>query len=337
MGRRYQVAIALGTAILLAALASPVPASNNAPSPASSPTPTAGPTLAPIDADSTAAPATSSGPGQPKLLGHVYTSAYCSNFVEHFNTAARGVIDNDQHMDAVDADLHKIEYDWDRTDGAMRVYDDRVSLIASVNTMLKSIPVTQAAVNQLLAQAKETTDPARKAALLESASQLQKTLDRQRAVTYDLSNVIHVLLDKHKKEDMGETAIYNTQPAGFQYVGVSLLDDPVPEPGQDSIVHNDPSPSPSPGATPKAGSVEDILQWTRQRSIIGTAESKAAVAADRVVRICNQESDASTQAGAGSASSAASSAPAVPAPAPASPAPAPPAAAPSPTPAPARL
>lgn len=289
MGKRYQVAIALGSALLLAALASPVPASNPAPSP----TPSAGPTLAPIDVGSNSGAATSTSPDQPKLLGHIYTSAYCSSFVEHFNTAAHVVIDNDQHLDAVDANLHAIENDWDRPDGAMRVYDDRVALIATVDKMLKSIPVSQAAVNQLLAQAKETTDPARKAALLESASQLQKTIDRQRAVTYDLSNVIHVLLDKHKKEDMAETHIRDTLPNGYQYVGVSLLDDPVPEAGDDSIKHLSPSPSPSPGVspTPKAGSVEDIMQWNRQRWIIGNAESKAAVAADRVVRICNQERD----------------------------------------------
>ncbi len=289
MGKRHQLAIALGSALLVAALASPVPASNPSPSP----TPSAGPTLAPIDVGPDPVATASTSPDQPKLLGHVYTSAYCSNFVEHFNTAARVVIDTDQRLDAVDANLHAIENDWDRSDGAMRVYDDRVALIATVDKMLKAIPVSQAAVNQLLAQAKETTDPARKAALLESASQLQKTIDRQRAVTYDLSNVVHVLLDKHKKEDMAETNIYNTLPNGFQYVGVSLLDDPVPEPGTDSMQHLSPSPSPNPSATPKPGSVEDIMQWTRQRWIIGNAESKAATAADRVVRICNQERDTS--------------------------------------------
>jgi len=316
MGKRYRFAIALGSAVLVAALASPVPAAN--PAPAASPS--AGPTLAPIGVEPEPAPSSSANPDQPKLLGHIYTSAYCSNFVEHFNTAARTVIDNDQHLDTVDSNLHAIENDWDKTDGAMRVYDDRVALIATVDKMLKSIPVSQAAVNQLLAQAKETTDPARKAALLESASQLQKTIDRQRAVTYDLSNVIHVLLDKHKTEDMAETNIRNTLPNGYQYVGVSLLDDPVPEPGEDSMVHNKPSPSPSPGATPKAGSVEDIMQWTRQRWIIGNAESKAAVAADKVVRICNQESDASASS---SATPSSSAAPPI----------APPVAAPSPTPA----
>lgn len=297
MGKRGAFAVALGTAILVAALGSPVPAASPAPAPApvplASPAASAStaPTLAPIDDDNApAVPSSSPSPGQPKVIGHLYASAYCSNFIQHFNTAARVVISNDQHLDTVNQNLDAIENDWDRRDGALRVYDDRVALIATVEQMLKTIPVSQAAVNQLLAQAKETTDPERKAALLESASQLQRTVDRQRAVTTDLTNVIHVLLDKHKREDMAETNIYNTSPAGFQYVGVHLLDDPVPEPGTDSMSHPVPSPVPSASATPKPGSVRDVLQWTRQRWIIGNAESKAAVAAERVVRMCHQES-----------------------------------------------
>jgi hypothetical protein len=234
------------------------------------------------------APDVSSNPGQPKTIGHIYTTAYCANFVEHFNVAARIITGNDAHLDSVDHSLRAIEDDWNRRDAAMLVYQHRLDLIASVGKMLKSIPVSQAAVNELLAQAKTTTDPVRKAALQESASQLQKTIDRQKAVAYDLTSVIHVLLDQHTVEDMGETQIRNTLPNGFQYVGVHLLDDPVPKPGEESWKHNA-SPSPNPSGTPKAGSVEDVMQWTRQRGIIGTAESKAAVAADKVVRICNSE------------------------------------------------
>ena len=109
-------------------------------------------------------------------------------------------------------------------------------------------------------------------------------LDRQRAVTYDLTNVIHVLLDKHKTEDMAETNILRTLPQGPQYVNVNALDDPVPEPGTDTMMRPAPTPSPSPGVspTPRPGGVEDIMQWTRQRWIIGNAESKAAVAADQL-------------------------------------------------------
>lgn len=289
MGMRLSLAIALGAALLVAAVSSPVPALTPTPAPS------ADPTLAPIDDTVTPGPVESGASPGPRVIGHIYTNAFCSNFVEHFNAASRIVIGNDRQLDAVDLNLRKIESDWNRLDGATRVYDDRVGLIATVDQMMHSIPASQAEVNALLAQAKATTDPARKAALLESASQLQKTIDRQRAVVYDLTGVIHVLLDKHKRDDMAETNINRVLPPGMPPVRVTLLDDPVPDPGTDTMMQPAPSPSPVPGATagptaaPSPGSVEDILQWTRQRSIMGTAESRAAVAADRLVRICNQE------------------------------------------------
>lgn len=279
---RRPLAIALGAVLCVAGYGAPVPASTPTAAPS------ADPTLAPID-DNAPNPSQSTLPNTPKVLGHIYTSAFCATFVEHFNAAARIVISNDQHLDSVDTNLHKIADDWNRRDGAMRVYDERVALIATVAQMLKSIPVSQAEVNALLAEAKTTNDPERKAALLESASQLQKTIDRQRAVAFDLSNVIHVLIDKHKTEDMAETNINLTLPPGMPGVNVTALDDPVPEPGSNTMMQSNPSPSPSPGAAPVPGSLQDILQWNRQRSIIGTAETHAAVAADRVVRICNDE------------------------------------------------
>lgn len=297
MGMRAYVAMALGAAILVAALASPVPASNPAPAPAPNPASStaavAAPTLAPLDdgePDAGSTPAPSTSPGQPKVLGHIYTSAFCTNFVEHFNIATRIVLGNDQNLTSVDHTLRAVEDDWNRTDGAMRVYSDRLALIDSVGKMMRSIPASQAAVNALLAQAKVTTDPARKAALLESTSQLQKTIDRQRAVAYDLSNVIHVLLDKHKADDTGEYNIARTLPPGEPPPRISLLDDPVPEPGTQTMMQPAPSPSPGVSPTPRPGSVEDVMQWTRQRWIISTAESSAAVAASKVVRICSQES-----------------------------------------------
>ena len=294
MGKRRNIAIALGAAIFVAAAASPVPAQNPAPSPSGAPA-TAGapqaspsPSLAPlvlIDRVPAGVPTTSPSPGLPKVLTHIYTSAYCSTFVEHFNNATSGIIGDDKHLDSVDATIHQIDLDWDKRDGAMRVYDDRVKLIGDVSAMLKQIPQTQAEVNALLAQANQTTDPQRKAALLDAASQLQKAVDRQRTVTYDLTNVIHVLEDKHTSEDTAETNIGYMLLPGYSEHGISLNDDPVDQPGTDTLAHSDPKVSP----TPKAGDLEDILQWGRQRWIIASSESRAAVAADKLVRICDGE------------------------------------------------
>ena len=294
MGQRRTIAIALGAAIFVAAAASPVPAQNPAPAPsgapstASSPQASPSPSLAPlvlIDRVPAGLPSSSPSPGQPKLLSHIYTSAYCSTFVEHFNNATTGIIGDDKHLDSVDSTIRQINLDWNRRDGAMRVYDDRVKLISDVGAMLKQIPQTQAEVNTLLAQANQTTDPDRKAALVDAASQLQKAVDRQRTVSYDLTSVIHVLEDKHTAEDTAETAIDQMMLPGYHEHGISLLDDPVDQPGVDSVSHPDPKVSP----TPHAGDLEDVLQWGRQRWIIASSESRAAIAADKLVRICDGE------------------------------------------------
>lgn len=296
MGKRRTIAIALGAAIFVAAAASPVPARNPAPSssaaPATGATPQASPSpsLAPlvlIDRQPADAPSSSPSPGLPKVLSHIYTSAYCSTFVKHFNNATTGIVGDDKHLDSVDTTIHQIDLDWNKRDGAMRVYDDRVKLISDVGAMLKQIPQSQAEVNSLLAQANQTTDPQRKASLLEAASQLQKAIDRQRTVTYDLTNVIHVLEDKHTSEDTAETNIQYLMPPGYHEFGISLLDDPVDQPGVDTMANSSPDPKVSP--TPRAGDLEDILQWGRQRWIIASSESRAAIAADKLVRICDGE------------------------------------------------
>lgn len=297
MGKRGIIAIALFAAVFVAAAASPVPASSPAPaasgapasstaSPQASPSPSLAPLIL-IDRAPAPSPNPSGSPGQPKILAHVYTSAYCSTFVEHFNHATTGILGDDRHLDSVDATIHQIQDDWYKRDGAMRVYDDRVKLIADVNAMLKSIPQTQAEVNSLIAQAQATTDPARKAALTDAASQLQKSLDRQRTVTYDLTNVVHVLEDKHTSEDTAESNIQSLLLPGYSEHGISLLDDPVDQPGVDTMAHGTPDPKVSP--TPRAGDLEDILQWGRQRWIIASSESNAAIAADKLVRICDGE------------------------------------------------
>jgi hypothetical protein len=288
MASRLLFVVALSVALSVTALGSPLPSTSPAPG-AVTTAATDAPTLAPIDVAATPGPQASGESGQPKVLGHLFTSAYCSSFVERFNVAATTIVADDQHLTDVDGTLRDIDDNYDRRDGASRVYDDRVKLIDEVSQMLKTIPVTQSAVNDLLAQAKSTTDPDRKAALQESASALQKTVDRQRAVADDLTSVIHVLMDKHTTEDTAEYAINYLLPPGEQETNISLLDDPVPEPGKDSMMESSPSPSPSPGATTAPGTVEDVLQWSRQRGIIGTNESRAATAASRVVRICDDE------------------------------------------------
>ncbi|MDQ2818749.1 MAG: hypothetical protein M3T49_11230, partial [Candidatus Eremiobacteraeota bacterium] len=94
----------------------------------------------------------------------------------------------------------------------------------------------------------------------------------------------HVLLDKHGAEDTLEYQLARVQLAGAAPINVDALDQPVPEPGSNFSAEQTQST-----ADKNATKVQDVMQFGRQRFIIGAAESKAAVAAQRVVRTCNVE------------------------------------------------
>jgi hypothetical protein len=221
-------------------------------------------------------------------LGHIVASASCIRFVEHYNVAATLMTANDTRIASVDSSLNQIVGDYYRRDGALRAYEHRLALIDNVSQLLKTIPVEQGAVNDLLAQAKETKNPTRQAALQESASALQKSIDRQRAVAYDLSNVVHVLMDKHGSEDTMASRIQSTYLPGLTFE-LHPGDDPVPQPGEGPLLTSTTPPK-------NQTTVQDVMQYDRQKRIITTNETKAASAATRVVTTCVQESD-STPAG----------------------------------------
>jgi hypothetical protein len=209
-------------------------------------------------------------------------------FVEHYNVAATELVANDTRIYSVDTTLNQIADDYYRRDGALRAYDHRIELMDSVEQMLKTIPVEQGAVNDLLAQAKETKIPERQAALQESASALQKSVDRQRAVAYDLSNVVHVLMDKHGSEDTLASRIQSTYLPGMTF-DLHPGDDPVPQPGDGPILTSTTRPK-------NQTTTQDVMQYDRQKSIIGSNETRAASAATRVVTTCVQEANGTTPA-----------------------------------------
>ena len=210
-------------------------------------------------------------------------SASCIRFVDHYNVAATLMSANDTRIVTVGSTLDQIANDYYRRDGALRAYEHRLGLIANVSQMLKTIPVEQGAVNDMLAQAKETKNPERQAALQESASALQKSVDRQRAVAYDLSNVVHVLMDKHGSEDTMTSRIQSTYLPGYTF-DLHPGDDPVPQPGDGPLLTSTTPPK-------NQTTVQDVMQYDRQKKIISAVETKAANAATRVVTTCVQESD----------------------------------------------
>ena len=225
-------------------------------------------------------------------------SAACTRFVEHYNIAVVTIAANDDRISSSNVSLNDIQNDYYRRDGALTAYDHRVQLIGYVQKMLDTIPVEQSAVNDMLAQAKQTTDPVRQKSLQESASQLQKSVDRQRALANDLSSVVRVLMDKHGSEDTLATRIGATLPLGETFNG-HPGDDPVPQPGDGGIIT-------SSGPRPSQTTVQDVMQFSRQQSIIRTAETRAVTAATRVVKTCTQTSDGSAPADQASPATAAS-------------------------------
>jgi len=246
------------------------------------PAPAPSPTLAPVTLpppESRPTPVAVPGESGPplKVIERLYVTTFCSRFVQHFNIAANTLIANDARLDQTSDDLDAVEADYVKRDGALRVYDDRNRLIAEIGGMLRSIPQGQAAVNDLIAQARATKDPARREALQTTASELQHSIDRQRAVTYDLSNVVHVLLDKHSYEDTAEYQIAETMPYPGMVVNVTALDAPVPEPHATSAEE---------AIAPKPATTKMVLQFDRQRWIIAHAESRAAAAADTIIKSC---------------------------------------------------
>jgi hypothetical protein len=273
MNARLAYVLALCVAATAASLPLPGPAA---------PPPAPAPTLAPIEDPESPNPAPSSS-AAPKLLGHVFVSAFCTTFVERFNVAARTMVADDVRLDDAVAAVRAYEDDFSRLDGAFSAWDHRLQLIAALKDLLVTIPKTQAAVNDLREQAKEATDPQRRDALAESAARLQESVDHQRIVAREMQALVGLMLDMHSAEDtVGHTASGMLAPG--EKFNANALDAPVPKPG-DVLVGRTHS-----GVPRGPSAIELVLRVPRDRLVIGDAEAGAAAAAARVVRTCIEES-----------------------------------------------
>jgi hypothetical protein len=248
------------------------------PAPTQAPSPAA--TLAPISAGPIPTP-TAQGTATPKILGHQIVSAFCSTFVARFNVAATTMLADDKLLDDATAAETDYENDYSRLDGAIRSWNHRLAMIAALTQIIHTIPKTQAAVNELRAQATTTTDAERRAALFESASQLQTSIDHQRIVANELNDAVHATLDLHAIEDTIGSASRGLVD-GRQIVSNGPGDAPIPHPG-------DALPAARKAGSYDASALEIILHMPRDRQLAADAESNAAVAVTRVVRSCSQE------------------------------------------------
>jgi hypothetical protein len=242
------------------------------------PAPSPAPGLAPIGTEPITAPSVQ-GTATPKVLGHEVVSAFCSTFVERFNVAATTMLAVDKLLDDATTAETDYENDFFRLDGATRSWDHRLALIASLSKIMRTIPTTQAAVNDLRAQAAASADAERRAALSEGASQLQSSIDHQRIVADELNDAVDAMLDLHTVED---TVGYRGSLGGNKIFDAGAGDGPVPHPG-DSL------PGVRVPGAYYASAVESILHMPRDRQLATSAESNAAAAVVRVVRSCAQE------------------------------------------------
>jgi hypothetical protein len=155
-------------------------------------------------------------------------------------------------------------------------------MIAALGRIIQTIPKTQAAVNDLRAQATASSDSGRREALLEGASQLQVSIDHQRIVANELNDAVGAMLDLHTTEDTLGRQVRGLLD-GRQKFNLDPGDAPVPHPG-DSL------PLTRSAGTYGTSAVEFILNMPRDRQLVANAESNAEVAVTRVVRSCVQES-----------------------------------------------
>ena len=218
----------------------------------------------------------------PKVLGHQIVSAFCTTFVARFNDAATTLHADDQLLDDATAAETDYENDFYRLDGALRSWDHRLALIAALGRIMHTIPQTQAAVNDLRAQAAASSDAVRRAALDEGAAQLQTSMDHQRIVARELNDAVDAMLDLHTTDDTVGSRVSGVSDSR-RIFNAGAGDAPVPHPG-------DALPPPRAHDAYSVSAVAAILHMPRDRGLTAEAESNATAAVAGVMRSCEQES-----------------------------------------------
>jgi hypothetical protein len=207
-----------------------------------------------------ASDATPAPTATPKTLGHQTVSAFCTAFVTRYNDAETTLLGDDRLLDDAIAAETDYENDFFRLDGESRRWNHRLSMIAALTQIIHTIPKTQAAVNDLRAQAAASVDAERRAALSEGAAELQTSVDHQRIVADELTDAVDSMLDVHT----GDDAI--------------------------SAHHGADLPPVRAAGAYYGSALEVIMHMPHDRQLAEDAESNAAMAVTAVVRSCALES-----------------------------------------------
>jgi hypothetical protein len=238
---------------LLIALIPPPPVPTDTPGPGSTPSAVASPESSPPER--TVSPSASTSP-EPELktIVTVKSSPYCNALAQHFNDAFVPMLANNVTLDHVSGQLDDLNTLFNKPDFALRFGDVRAKLVDYDNSLLKSLPRMQSEINALRTAQTMTTDPDASKGIHDTAQELQRSYDKQRAITIDLQGLIQGMMD------------YNVQahdPDEFNLYEASL-----PKDERDIKVY---------------------LSFDKERNIINDAENKAVdLAYDTAVKQCTK-------------------------------------------------
>lgn len=220
-----------------------------------------------------ASAAPSATPREPlRTIGRVHAvTAFCKAFEAHYNGAVVPLLAADVQLGYVDYTMGRIEPDYRDRAPELRLYDDRVKLIAYLKQLFAAIPESQNEINALRESAKVAVDPQTAKSTHELAAQLQRALDRQHALAIDSLGVAHAMTDVATGTNLTWVSdpIDNATPVPMQ---------PIPVPGgYDSETQKMPE---------SMRDVRTILGFQKQLDRIGAAESGAAQSAEQIASNC---------------------------------------------------
>ncbi len=232
---------------------------------------------APVAAASAAVPKPTATPKAPlREIGRVRAlTRFCSAFTTHFNAAVRPLLESDVNVGYIGYTLGSIEPHYNVLGGELKLYDDRVNMIAYVGRLQKLIPQAQREIDELRGTSKVADDQDTAKATFELARQLQKALDKQRQIAIDTLGVVQamndVTLGVNNMDSASAAAGSDTDVAA-----TTALEDHLAG-GYDAYTATTPS---------DWRDVRSYLHWQSQIDRIGDAEGSAATDADAIVDRC---------------------------------------------------
>jgi hypothetical protein len=129
-------------------------------------------------------------------IGHVKArTAYCTAFEEYFNGSTQPILSGDSTLGVVRLSLDDLNKSFTSIDGTSQRYDIRLRLMHDVDELQSTLGPAQDAVNHLRTSAALSQDPVRAKQTRELAKDLQRALDRHKAMATDLLGVIHALAE----------------------------------------------------------------------------------------------------------------------------------------------